>query len=219
MRSRRVLVRGAAAICALTWRIADAAAPPVPNDLSSMLAAMRSAPGVVAEFTETKEIALLSAPLESAGTIWFLPPDRFARTVTSPARSRLVVAGSKVRIEESTGARALDLSASPIARQIVDSFIVLFNGDEARLKELYDAEYTPGNASGEWRLHLKPRSMPLDRMISHFDMTGHGAHIDRMEAVEPDGDRTVTTFGKTEVDHRFTEAEIADLFGDGSSQK
>src|SRR5690242_12691165 len=71
-----------------------------PKDLSSMLAAMRSTTGVVADFTETKEIALLSAPLESAGTIYFLPPRRFARVVTSPSRSRLVVDGDRVRIDE-----------------------------------------------------------------------------------------------------------------------
>jgi len=199
---------------------AAATEPAAVHDLSSMLSAMRASPGVVAEFTETKELALLSAPLESSGTIYFIPPHRFVRVVVSPSRSRLVVDGDKVRMEEATGSKALDLSSSPIARQIVDSFVVLFNGDEARLKELYRAEYseTPHDAGdaqaggSEWHLHLSPRSMPLERMISYFDMTGHGAHVDRMEAVEPDGDRTVTRFGKTDVEHRFSEQELAELF-------
>jgi hypothetical protein len=34
-----------------------------------------------------------------------------------------------------------------------------------------------------------------------------------MESVEPDGDRTITVFGDTEVHHRFSEAELATLFG------
>jgi hypothetical protein len=55
--------------------------------------------------------------------------------------------------------------------------------------------------------------MPLDRMIGSFDLTGTGARIDRMVAVEPDGDRTVTVFGETEVHRRFSEAELAALFG------
>jgi len=212
-----------ASILAATCAIAADPAPV--HDLSSMLAAMRSSPGVVAEFTESKELALLSSPLESAGTIYFIPPHRFVRVVTSPARSRLVVDGDKVRMEDSSGNKALDLSASPIARQIVDSFVVLFNGDEARLRELYRAEYSEdasaagaNAASGAWHLRLAPRSMPLDRMISYFDMYGHGAHVDRMEAVEPDGDRTVTKFGKTDVEHRFTERELADLFAEPAAQ-
>jgi len=206
----------AAAITAAAAR-ANAADPAI-EDLSSMLAAMRSSPGVVADFTETKELALLSSPLVSTGTIFFIPPRRFVRVVTSPGHSRLVVDGDKVRMEESTGNKEFDLSASPVARQIVDSFVVLFNGDETRLRQLYEADFQPHAAdeyagSQRWHLHLVPRSMPLDRMIKQFDMTGTGAHIDRMESVEPDGDRTVTEFGRTDVAHHFSDKEIADLFG------
>jgi hypothetical protein len=181
------------------------------HDLSSLLAGMRSATGVVAEFTETKALALLSEPLESAGVIYFVPPDRLVRVVSSPGRSRLVVDGDKVRFEDQTGSKALDMSGSPVARQLVDSFVVLFNGDEKRLKELYEASFSADGA--QWKLHLVPRSAPLDRMIASFDLTGTGARIDRMDAVEPDGDRTVTRFGVTDVQHQFTDKELADLFG------
>jgi len=173
---------------------------------------MRSATGVVARFTETKELALLSAPLEATGTIYFVPPDRLVRLVTSPGRSRLVVDGDKVRFEDDNGRKALDLSASPMARQMVDSFVVLFSGDEARLHQLYEAEFSSDGKT--WHLHLSPRSAPLDRLIASFDLSGSGAHIDRMEAVEPDGDRTVTRFGETDAQYRFGAKELADLFGE-----
>jgi hypothetical protein len=190
---------------------AGSAEPFAAGDLSALLAGMRSATGVVARFTETKELKLLSSPLQAAGTIYFLPPGRLVREVTSPGRSRLVVDGDRVRFEDETGSKAMDLSGSPIARQLIDSFVVLFNGDEKRLKELYEATFS---ADGDkWKLHLVPRSMPLDRMIGSFDLTGTGARIDRMVAVEPDGDRTVTVFGETEVHRRFSEAELAALFG------
>ena len=39
-------------------------------------------------------------------------------------------------------------------------------------------------------------------------------NIDRMEAVEPDGDRTVTRFGETDAQYRFGAKELADLFGE-----
>jgi len=186
--------------------IADGAA----RDLSALLAGMRSTSGVVAQFTETKELALLSSPLEATGTIYFVPPGRLVRVVTSPGRSRLVVDGDKVRFEDETGRKSLDLSASPMARQMIDSFVVLFNGDEKRLKELYTTEF---KADGDaWHLHLLPRSAPLDRMVASFDLTGSGARIDRMESVEPDGDRTVTRFGDTDSQHEFSDRELAELF-------
>jgi hypothetical protein len=135
--------------------------------------------------------------------------------VTSPGRSRLIVDGDKVRFEDETGSKGMDLSSSPIARQMIDSFVVLFNGDEKRLKELYEASFS---ADGQaWHLHLVPRSIPLGRMIASFDLSGSGARIDRMEAAEPDGDRTVTVFGETEVQHRFSDSELAELFAAGGS--
>src|SRR5262249_37846912 len=145
------------------------------------------------------------------GTIYFIPPARLVRVVSSPGHSRLVVDGDKVRFEDETGHKDLDLSSSPIARQMIDSFIVLFNGDEARLHQLYDEKFQTSGRT--WSLHLTPRSMPLDRMIKSFDMSGTGPTIDRMEAVEPDGDRTVTRFGRTETQHEFTKSELAELFG------
>jgi outer membrane lipoprotein-sorting protein len=208
-------------------------------ELSALLAGMRSTSGVIAEFTETRELALLSSPLESTGTIWFVPPSRLVRLVSSPGRSRLVVDGDRVRFESDTGTQALDLSASPIARQIIDSFVVLFNGDEKRLRELYTVTFEAASggataasarpaappaagkpvapqsaASAGWHLHLVPRSMPLDRMIASFDLYGSDRRIDRMEAVEPDGDRTVTRFGKTDAQHVFSAPELEELFGD-----
>lgn len=181
------------------------------HDLSALLRGMRSATGVVAHFRETKQIALLSSPLEATGTIYFVPPDRLVRVVTSPGRSRLVIDGDRARFEDETGKKTLDLAASPIARQMIDSFVVLFNGDEQRLKEIYETAFSSDGRT--WRLRLVPRTSPLDRMIASFELTGTGAHIDRMEAAEPDGDRTVTTFGETDPDHRFDERELAELFG------
>lgn len=191
-----------------------AVATPLPEasarDLSALLQGMRSTSGVVAHFTETKELALLSSPLEATGTIYFVPPGRLVRVVTTPGRSRLVVDGDKVRFEDDTGRKSLDLSASPMARQMIDSFVVLFNGDEKRLKELYTTEFKVDGDT--WHLHLLPRSAPLDRMIASFDLSGSGARIDRMESVEPDGDRTVTRFGDTDSQHRFGDKELAELF-------
>jgi hypothetical protein len=54
-------------------------------ELGELLRGMASAPGVHARFHETKEIALLSAPIEADGEIFFVPPRRFARITTRPA--------------------------------------------------------------------------------------------------------------------------------------
>ena len=207
----RMIVASIAALSALSAGAA-LAQDGRPLTLTALMEGMRSATGVVAEFEETKQLALLSQPLVARGTVYFIPPARLVREVSSPGRSRLVVDGDKVVFEDETGRNAMNLSGSPMARQMIDSFVVLFNGDEKRLRELYDVRFT---VEGEtWRLHLTPRSMPLSRMVASFEMTGREARIDRMEMAEPDGDRTVTVFGKTDTAHRFTAEELATLFGD-----
>jgi outer membrane lipoprotein-sorting protein len=209
----RRLGRAACVAALLTLGAAPASAETLPvADLPSLLAGMRSSPGVVARFTEVRELALLSSPLEAAGTIYFVPPSRMVRVVTRPGRSRFVVDGDKVRFEDEAGSRGLDLAASPMARQMIDSFVVLFSGDEARLKSLYVAEFR-GDAAA-WTLKLTPRSAPLDRMIAYFELSGREARIDRMVAAEPDGDRTVTTFGETDARHLFGEKELSELFAE-----
>src|SRR5262249_31687951 len=52
-------------------------------------------PGVEARFLERREIALLSEPLETRGTIVFVPPDRLVRTTSEPSQTRLVIAGER----------------------------------------------------------------------------------------------------------------------------
>ncbi|HYB99552.1 MAG TPA: outer membrane lipoprotein carrier protein LolA [Candidatus Limnocylindrales bacterium] len=180
--------------------------------LSALMEGMRSTTGVVAQFEETKHLALLSQPLVARGTVYFVPPDRLVREVSSPGRSRLVVDGDKVVFEDETGRNAMNLSGSPMARQMIDSFVVLFNGDEKRLHELYDVQFSAD--AGTWKLRLVPRSMPLSRMVASFEMTGRQARIDRMEMAEPDGDRTTTVFGTTDSSHRFTAEELKKLFGE-----
>lgn len=208
-----VLALGPAALAQPAIAVpARTAEPKAATDLSALLAGMRSSPGVVARFTESREFALLSSPLQAAGVVYFVPPARLVRVVTSPGRSRLVVDGDRVRFEDETGSRGLDLAASPMARQMIDSFVVLFSGDEARLKELYHAEFRVDG--GSWTLKLTPRSAPLNRMIAAFEMQGRDSRIDRMVAAEPDGDRTVTMFGDTDVDHRFADGELKELFGE-----
>jgi hypothetical protein len=155
-------------------------------------------------------MALLSAPLETRGVIFFRPPDQMLRKTTMPGRSRLLVDGDQVRFADESGSQAMDLSASPTARQLIDSFVVLFNGDSERLHELYDIDFEADGA--RWHLHLLPRRAPLDRLVASIDLRGDGARMETMDMAEPDGDTTHTRFGRIDVAYRFEDGGPAELF-------
>jgi hypothetical protein len=181
--------------------------------LGELLEGMATATGVVAEFTERKEIALLVEPLESRGRLYFVPPGRLARFTLSPGSSSLVVDGEAVRFREGAGGDEFDLSGNPMARVFVDNFIVLWSGDREKLEKLYEPELSSRGES--WQLALTPRRSPLDRFIERIVLRGEGRAIAVMEVRERDGDRTTTVFDAVETDRPFTAAELERLFGEG----
>ena len=178
--------------------------------LESLMAGMAKTSGVEARFVERKEVTLLSEPIETRGTLVFVPPGRLARVTVAPSASRLVIDGERLSFRDAAGAEALDLSANPVAREIVDNFIVLFSGDLARLR----ARYEPAlESAGEgWRLELRPRHRPLSDLIERITLEGTGRALRRIEMLERDGDRTTTRFEDVTVDRRFTPAELERWF-------
>jgi len=197
-----LLARGAAA--------AEAARPTATPTLEALMAGMAETSGVMAGFLERKEIALLSEPIETHGQLVFVPPDHLVRTTDSPSRSRLVIAGERFAFRDAAGGDAVDLSANPLAREFVENFIVLFNGDLAKLRERYEPTFSATGAT--WSLVLRPRHHPLADLIDSITLEGSGAMLKRMEMLEHDGDRTTTTFQDVVVDRRFTPEEIERLF-------
>jgi outer membrane lipoprotein-sorting protein len=190
---------------------AAGAAEPAPT-LEALMAGMAETPGVEARFLETKEIALLSEPILTRGTLAFVPPDRLLRTTSEPSRSRLVIAGDRFSFTDAAGGDAVDLSANPLAREFVDNFIVLFNGDLDALRRRYEPELRSGDSDSGWELALRPRHRPLSDLIERITLTGRGRALLRMEMLERDGDRTTTRFEEVKVDRRFTPEEVERLF-------
>lgn len=196
---------------ALGLLAAGAHAEPDTLELDELLHHMASTRGVVAEFREVKTLALLAEPLEARGTLYFQPPDRFVRVTREPAATRLVLVGSRMRFEDATGANDVDLAENPVARQFADNLVALWRGDRARLEKLYRLDFL---AEGRrWQLGLAPRGAPLDRFIASIRLAGDGATMRSMELLEADGDRTLTHFEKSDVDHAFGADEARAVFG------
>ena len=190
---------------------ADAPQPAGTLTLDELLGHMATTRGVVAEFREVKLLALLDAPLETHGTLYFVPPDKLARVTRDPAATRLLLVGDHMRFEDEAGASDIDLSQNPVARQFANNLIVLWRGDRAALEALYRLDFEADGA--RWKLGLVPKSAPLDRFIRSIRIAGEGPTILDMELVETDGDRTHTVFEKSEVDHDFGPEEALAIFG------
>lgn len=181
--------------------------------LAELMNGMASTAGVVADFREQKQIALLEKPLSSSGRIYFVPPDRLARFTLEPEASALIIDGAKLRFRQGDR-EAFDLSGNPMARIFIDNFIVLFNGDLPKLQDLYHTDF---DAEGDhWTLILQPRRSPLRGLVENIALRGGREGIREMVMQNRDGDRTATTLDVIETDHHFTDGELEDLFVEGT---
>ncbi len=190
---------------------------PAPTSLESVMALLAGSGGVRARFRESKHLALLEAPLESEGMLFFDPPDRLARHTTSPAASSLVVSGDRVLMRDATGEQQVTLGGSEVARSLVESFLVVLQGDLERLRGRYEVEFEAQRDA--WHLRLVPRSRRFRQLVQSLEIDGQGAAVKRIEMAESGGDRTVTEFTQVETGHVFTAEESAEVFlADGPSQ-
>ncbi len=197
-------------LAALALPLIVAATPAPQASLEDLMRGMATTSGVVAHFTEIKTVSLLAAPLESSGILYFIPPDRLLRRTSSPGRTSVMIDHGRFRFEDETGGESADLSANPIAREFVDNFIVLFNGDLEALRARYAVTFRI-DSSG-WELELTPRHAPLDKFVARVVLRGSDLALHEMELTETDGDRTTTRFSDVEVDHHFSDEELAQLF-------
>jgi outer membrane lipoprotein-sorting protein len=205
------------ACCWLSLAVAAAAfaeepsAPPL--QLADVLDRMASSSGVEVSFRERKELALLAAPLESTGVIYYASPDRFARFTLRPGRASLVVVGDEVRMREGAEGESIDLTGNPMARIFVDNFVVLWSGDREQLERRYEVEFR--SEDGQWDLRLVPRREPLAGVITAITLSGDSGAMREMLVEERDGDRATTVFESLRSDRAFTPQELERIFVNG----
>lgn len=206
--------RAAAALVALLG-LCGASAPrsAEPLTLETLMRGMAGASGVVAEFEEVKELALLAAPIRSRGRLYFVPPDRMVRHTTEPAESRLIVDGERMEYLDGSEAEPVDLSADPAAREFAENFVALFAGDLEALRARYEVAFH--SEPPRWTLELKPRSARVRRFVAGLSLRGEDQVLREIVLVEADGDRTTTRLETVDAEHRYSAGELLELFGTG----
>ena len=181
--------------------------------LEILMEQMAKTSGVRAHFRERKEISLLSAPIETHGVLYFVPPDRLARHTLEPGRAVLVIDGDSVRFFDASVGEPVDLSSDPIARQFAQNFAVLFNGDLASLRERYRVSFR--SDGDHWELALDPRSAAVREFVRDITLRGRGATLLEMVWRETDGDQTTTRFDEVETNRAFSDEELDRAFPSG----
>jgi outer membrane lipoprotein-sorting protein len=186
------MVTAAGMLCAAS---AGAAAEWGVQQLMRELARVKSAK---ARFVERKDIAILSAPVESSGTLLYTAPDRLEKHTLSPRAESLVLERDRLTIESKAlnQRRTFALRDHPEIGAFVESIRATLAGDLAALERHYQVGLEGSESA--WRLTLKPTDAGMRKFVSEIGLSGRHDSIVSVEITETNGDRSVMTIVKAE---------------------
>src|SRR5262252_20255 len=169
------------------------AAPLSEAELKNLLAAIRQNRSTQADFQEQRVIRLLKNPVQSSGTVWFQPPNKFRREVKGNSPSITVSDGRNLWIyyPNFKSAERYPLGkGSPLDATVaaINSALNLEN-----IETSFNISAT--NSGNGHELALLPRTAAMKRVFQKLDLRiNEKFRVERTDMLLPNGDRIVTTY-------------------------
>jgi outer membrane lipoprotein-sorting protein len=166
------------------------------EQLMQRLAQVKTASG---KFVERKELAILTTPLESSGTLIYTAPGRLEKHTLRPKPESLILDEKTLTIEDKARnrRRTLTLEEHPVVWAFVESIRATLAGDLKSLNRFYRVSLQ--GEENRWHLTLKPRDPGMQAVIEEIAISGSGSQVSVIDIHEPRGDRsTMTITGTTQ---------------------
>lgn len=163
--------------------------------LMQSLAAVKSAS---ATFTETKTVAVLKTPLETAGRLRYVAPDYLRKTVLTPAPQDFILQNGTVTLTSGGKTQHFDLSQAPPLAGLVEGLRATLAGDQATLQRYYSIALS-GSAEN-WQLLLHPRDAGLSRFLTWLSIRGSQNRVTEIDTGADGGALTRMRVDET-IDH------------------
>ena len=147
-------------------------------------------------FVERKHLRILSAPLESSGTLAYTAPGYLEKHTLAPKPESLVLDKDTLTFEDKTRnrRRTLRLQDYPVLWVFVEGLRSTLAGDLQTLNRLYHVGLEGGES--DWRLTLDPREPGIQRMVNRIRIAGSRSAVRSIEIEESGGDRSVMTLAE-----------------------
>lgn len=161
------------------------------ESLDSLMQSMANRHHGRAAFTERQFIALLKAPVDSSGDLYFRAPDHLEKITRVPVQESLVIERDTLTVTRGATHHSLPLRAYPQFGAFIDSIRATLAGDRSALEKTYALTFA--SEGNRWSLLLTPRDKKVGNVVRQIHIAGEGDSIDVVETVRPDGDRSVMT--------------------------
>jgi len=173
--------------------VAAETSDPVVWDVQRLMRELAQVKTANARFFERRHLAILTAPLESSGTLVYAAPDRLEKHTLRPRPESLVLERNELTVEskERNQRRTLVLQDYPVIWAFVESIRSTLAGDLPTLSRFYQVGLDGGER--RWRLTLKPSEPRMQDVVSEIRISGDRSWINAIEMIETGGDRSVMT--------------------------
>jgi outer membrane lipoprotein-sorting protein len=181
-----------AAACA-SAAVAAESSDPAAWDVQRLMRELAQVKTANARFLERRHLAILTAPLESSGTLVYVAPDRLEKHTLRPRPESLVLERNELTVEskERNQRRTLVLQDYPVIWAFVESIRSTLAGDLPTLSRFYQVGLDGGER--RWRLSLIPSEPRMQDVVSEIRISGDRSWINAIEMIETGGDRSVMT--------------------------
>jgi len=158
------------------------------------------------KFRQSREIDLLSEPLESSGSFLLSDLGLYWRQ-EQPLASVLIADGERMVQQVDDGpSQSLDVAEYPMVLPFSRVFLSIFKGSEDELRENFDIVFTAEEQV--WKIALTPISYPLTEAIDTIILRGR-EYIEELTVVSRSSDETMIKFFDLQaLPEQLTENEI-----------
>ena len=144
-------------------------------------------------FVERKELAVLTTPLESSGTLLITAPGRLEKHTLKPRPESLILDEKSLVIEDKARnrRRTLTLEEHPVIWAFVESIRSTLAGDLKSLNRFYRVKLE--GEENRWQLTLEPRESNMLAVVESIAISGSRNLVTAIVVHEARGDRSVMT--------------------------
>lgn len=163
-------------------------------DMAKLMSALAQAKPVTVQFIETKYIAALTLPIVSSGEMRYTPPDKLERRTLKPKPERMLLDNDRLVLERGGKSYAMSLSDMPALATLIVSIRATLAGDRRALELNYIVKLQ--GTREQWSLLLTPSDFDVQQKVKHIVLSGSNDQVKKIEVLQADGDRSVTTIQK-----------------------
>ena len=145
-------------------------------------------------FVEKKSIAMLEAPVESSGELFYTAPDRLEKRTLKPKPETMVLDQGTLLVERGRQKHSLQLQQYPELAAFIDSIRGTLAGDRKALERNYRLNLE--GSSENWTLQLLPVNEKMLAVVKRIRIAGARDEVSRIEIFQADGDSSVMLIEK-----------------------